>query len=153
MTTDTMVSDKDTKNSSAKTMTGSCLCGSVKFKATGVDGNHGVCHCGTCRKWSGGPTMGVHVESLDFESEDNVTAYISSDWAERGFCKNCGTHLFYRLKEGNMTVVWAGAFDDNEGFELEREIYLDNKPAGYNFAGEHPRMTEHEFLKSLGMVE
>ncbi len=132
---------------------GSCLCGSVKFTASGVSGEHGVCHCGTCRKWSGSPTMGVHVETLEFENEDSVAAYVSSDWAERGFCKNCGTHLFYRLKEGNMIVVWAGAFDPNDNFELASEIYVDSKPDGYNFSGDHPRMTEHEFLKSLGMLE
>ena len=97
--------------------------------------------------------MAVHVEALEFENEDSVTAYDSSDWAQRGFCKNCGTHLFYRLKEGNMIVVWAGAFDHNDGFEIASEIYIDSKPAGYNFAGDHPRMTEQEFLKSIGMME
>jgi hypothetical protein len=143
----------ETANGNGQAMAGGCLCGSVKFTATGVGGDHGVCHCGTCRKWSGGPTMAIHVEGMEFENEDNVKSYVSSDWAERGFCQNCGTHLFYRLRDGSMTVVWAGAFDKNDGFSLANEIYIDSKPAGYNFAGDHPRMTEHEFLKSLGMVE
>jgi hypothetical protein len=26
------------------------------------------------------------------------------------------------------------------------EIFVDNKPAGYAFAGDHPRLTEAEFL-------
>ena len=153
MTTDTMVKSKDTKDTQTMTMAGSCLCGSVKFTAKGVGGDHGVCHCGTCRKWSGGPTMAIHVESMSFENEEKVKAYVSSEWAERGFCQECGTHLFYRLRDGSMTVVWAGAFDKNDGFSLSSEIYIDSKPDGYDFAGDHPRMTEHEFLKSLGMAE
>jgi hypothetical protein len=46
-----------------------------------------------------------------------------------------------------------GAFDDESVFELVGEIYVDEKPPGYNFAGEHPRQTGAEFMASLGISE
>ncbi|MFT6580234.1 MAG: GFA family protein [Alphaproteobacteria bacterium] len=134
-----------------QSMTGRCLCGSVTLTATVKGREHGVCHCSQCRKWSGGPGHAVHFEALEFENDDSVTAYDSSEWAQRGFCNKCGTHLFYRFKENNSFVVWVGAFDDNDSFTLANEIYIDNKPDGYSFAGDHPRLTEQEFLKSMGI--
>ena len=31
------------------------------------------------------------------------------------------------------------------------EIYIDEKPGGYDFAGEHPRLTGEEFMQSIGL--
>lgn len=135
------------------TRTGSCLCGGVTFEAECSSDDYGACHCGMCRKWSGSATMGVHPEKVTFTGEENITAYASSEWAERGFCKTCGTHLFYRMRDGSMTVVWAGTLDDQSGLKLAGEIYIDSKPDGYAFVGDHPRLTEHEFFKSIGMAE
>ena len=44
----------------------------------------------------------------------------------------------------------VGAFDDQSPFRLASEIYIDDKPPGYDFAGDHPRMTGAEFMASLG---
>ncbi len=47
-------------------------------------------------------------------------------------------------------MLFAGVFDDAEAFSLAGEIYIDSKPAGYGFVGDHPRLTEQEFLESIG---
>ena len=132
-------------------MTGECLCGAVKFEADNVQTHHHACHCDTCRHWSGSPTMAASVEKVTFTGEENITLFSSSDWAERGFCRKCGTHLFYRLKENAQTVMWVGSFDDQSAFRLVGEIYIDSKPEGYDFQGDHPRLTEKEFLQSIGV--
>ena len=43
-------------------------------------------------------------------------------------------------------MMSAGTFDDPTPFKLAWEIFIDRKPDGYCFAGEHPRMTEAETL-------
>ncbi len=129
--------------------TGRCLCGAVSYTATDVDPHMHACHCGMCRRWSGGPAMAASVGSIEFQGEEHISRYDSSAWAERGFCSRCGTNLFYRLKETNHHVVWMGTFDDQAPFELVGEIYIDDKPAAYDFAGEHPRQTGEEFMASL----
>ena len=127
---------------------GRCLCGAITFRAEGVEPHFHACHCGMCRRW-GGPAMAARVGSLAFEGEEHLARYDSSAWAERGFCRRCGSHLFYRLKDGDQYVVWTGAFDDPSAFRLAGEIFVDEKPAGYDFAGDHPRQTGAEFLASL----
>ena len=68
----------------------------------------------------------------------------SSDWAERGFCNRCGTHLFYRLKAQGQVILPAGLFDDDTGLEFEHQIFIDRKPPYYTFADNTRDMTEAE---------
>ncbi len=125
---------------------GKCLCGAVKFTAEAVETHHHACHCGMCRRWSGGPLFAAAVNGLKFQGRDQVATYQSSDWAERGFCRRCGTNLFYYLKPADQYMMCVGAFDDPAPFKLIGEIYIDHKPAGYDFAGDLPKMTEAEVL-------
>jgi hypothetical protein len=119
----------------------------VKFVAEGVKERHSACHCEMCRRWCGGaPFFGVRTQSVAFEGAENIARYESSNWAERGFCKTCGTSLFYFLKPMQAYMMSAGSFDEASRFELASEIFVDNKPAGYAFAGDHPRLTEAETL-------
>lgn len=131
------------------TATGKCLCGTVRFEASDVDTHIHGCHCSTCRTWSGGPMLAANVGSVRFEGGEHIRRYDSSAWAERGFCDVCGSNLFYRLKDSDRYILCMGAFDDPSVFELVGEIYVDEKPPGYAFAGDHPRQTGAEFLASL----
>jgi hypothetical protein len=130
--------------------TGKCLCGAVTFSAEEVNPHVHACHCSMCRNWTGGPMQASAVGSVTFSGESHIKRYQSSDWAERGFCAECGTSLFYRFKDPEMYLLATGAFDDSEPFKLVGEIYIDEKPPGYEFAGDHPRITGEEFLASLG---
>ncbi len=117
--------------------TGQCLCGAVRFDARDIENHVHACHCSMCRRWNGGPAMAVAVGSVTFEGEENISRYSSSDWAERGFCRQCGSNLFYLLKPDRY-MMWTGAFDE-QPFHLDGEIFCADKPPWYDFAGEHPR--------------
>ncbi len=129
--------------------TGKCLCGAVTFAAENVDAHVHACHCSMCRGWTGGPMLAATVSGITFTGDEHIKRYASSDWAERGFCAECGSNLFYHLKDPGMYMMATGLFDDAGQFSLAGEIYVDEKPAGYDFAGEHPRLTGEEFLASL----
>lgn len=139
-----------TEDNAAAQLDGSCLCGAVSFTATGVQTHVHACHCSTCRNWSGAAALAASVEAITINGEDNVTRYRSSDWAERGFCSKCGSNLFYHLIDPDQYIVWSGTFDDQTPFKLTGEIYIDEKPQGYDFAGDHPRLTGAEFMASMG---
>jgi hypothetical protein len=126
--------------------TGGCLCGAVRFTADIGDDVH-ACHCNMCRAWGGGPAIVAIAASMELEGD--VARYDSSSWAERGFCARCGSSLFYRLKETDGYYVAMGAFDDQSRFALVDEIYIDEKPTAYDFAGDRPRLTREQFLASL----
>ena len=131
-------------------MTGRCLCGAVTFTAEQVEPAHSACHCGMCRRWSGGAAfLGARTASVAFGGTGTITRYASSDWAERGFCAACGTNLFYFLKPIARYILSTGTFDDQTPFSIGLEIFIDKKPAGYAFAGDHPRWTEAETFARL----
>lgn len=125
-------------------MNGNCLCGSVKLSFNLEEKIFDACHCGTCRKWSGGPLMTVHAGAdVKFQGEEFIKRFNSSDWAERGFCTECGTHLFYYLK-GAFYAVPVGLLEKTEELKFHMQIFTDKKPASYEFANKTEMMTEAE---------
>ncbi len=126
---------------------GKCLCGAVSFTAEEVNPEIVACHCRMCQRVSGGIFITTETKGLAFDGEQHISKYRSSEWAERGFCKRCGTHLFYRLLDRDTYEMCVGVFDDPSDFALASEIFVDRKPDAYALAGEHPRLTEAETLK------
>ncbi len=133
---------------------GHCLCGAVKITATGASDDVGACHCQMCRRWGGGPFMEVDCGSdVIFEGEDKISVFKSSDWAERGFCKNCGTHLFYRIQQTGRHVVPIGLFEASDGLAFKTQVFIDEKPDYYAFANETDNMTGQEVFEKFGGSE
>lgn len=131
------------------TKTGRCLCGSVRFSARAVERHFTACHCGMCQRWGGGPLLSADCKEVSFEGTQHLARYRSSEWAERGFCRTCGTHLFYLYLGKSQYFIPIGAFDDPSEFQLRKEIFIDRKPAGYAFTGEHPRLTEAQAFEEF----
>lgn len=131
--------------------TGKCLCGQVSFTVKSMSQHVGACHCGMCARWAGGPLMAVDCGTeVVFNNEDLITVYNSSEWAERGFCSHCGSHLFYRLKQSLQHMIPAGLFDDNSQFVLGNQVFIDRKPGFYEFANKTATMTEAEVFAKYG---
>lgn len=128
--------------------TGQCLCGAVKFTATPKSGDVGVCHCSMCRKTTAGSYFAVDCgDRLHFENEDKLGVYNSSDWAERGFCTQCGSALFWRLKDKSINIVSVNAFDDAGDVKLDHEVYIDEKPGYYSFAEKTQQLTGAQVME------
>ncbi len=124
-------------------MQGHCLCGAVRFTSPAARAI-GACHCGFCRRWGGGPLLAVHCgPDVRFEGAEHIGVYASSAWAERAFCRHCGTHLFYKLLATGEYFVPAGAFDGDD-FEMASQIFIDKKPGYYEFANDTPKLTEQQ---------
>lgn len=129
---------------------GLCLCGAVRVHMTPRSGNVDACHCTMCRRWSGGPFLGVDSEgALRFEGEEAIAVYASSEWAERGFCRHCGTHLFWRLRAGGHWSVPVGLLDEGEPWRLASQIFIEEKPRWYSFAEPTTNLTGEEVFAKL----
>ena len=104
-----------------------------------------------CRKWSAGPFFAIECgATLKVEDPSQLGIYRSSDWAERCFCKQCGTPLFYRLVGKDFYAVSVEAFDDRGDFALTSQIFVDEKPAYYDFANKTKNMTGAEVFAAFG---
>lgn len=124
---------------------GKCLCGAVTIEATSVKPRVGACHCHMCRRWGGGPLFCVNVgDEPVIAGEEHVKVFDSSPWAERGFCAECGSHLFYRVKQSRAHFVPVGLFEDKGAFVFDHQVFIDEKPAYYELANETQCLTGAE---------
>lgn len=130
-----------------KTRKGSCLCGAVQVTATPKSNSVGACHCVMCRKWGGGPLLAAECgTAVSFEGSEQISIYNSSTWAERGFCRKCGTHLFFRLAEGAHYSIPVGLFDGANEWEFTGQVFIDQKPSFYSFAEKTKNLTKNEIF-------
>jgi hypothetical protein len=107
---------------------GGCLCEAVRFDIVGPMRKVVYCHCGQCRKTSGHyvAATAVDTDKLVFVNDSGLDWYHSSDTADRGFCKHCGSSLFWRPAHGEYLAVMAGALDAPTGLSSREHIYVDD---------------------------
>jgi hypothetical protein len=131
-------------------LTGQCLCGAVTVSMVPARPEIHACHCAMCRRWTGSAFLEIDAAPGTLKVEGPVRVFRSSDWAERANCGTCGAPLWwcYSDPKSEFRAVSAGLFDET-GYALTKEIYIDRKPGGFAFAGDHLRLTEAEVLASL----
>ncbi|MFZ5718124.1 MAG: GFA family protein [Pseudomonadota bacterium] len=93
---------------------GGCLCGAVRFRASGPPRWIGWCHCQSCRKHSGAP-VSVFVAYGQAEVEatrGEIARFRSSPGTTRGFCATCGSTLTCQGEaRPDELHIHVGAFD------------------------------------------
>jgi hypothetical protein len=120
---------------------GSCLCGAVTFEVSGDLPGPDACHCTQCRKTSGHCFASTDIprSALTVHGEDNVTWYRSSEKVRRGFCKTCGSSLFWDPIYKDWTAVAMGAFDGPTGTRLAKHIFVAFKGDYYDITDDLPQ--------------
>ncbi|WP_164116422.1 GFA family protein [Sphingorhabdus sp. Alg239-R122] len=120
---------------------GSCLCGAITIKVEGELAPPDACHCSQCRKQSGHVWASTDVpeERLTITGADNITWYQASEKVRRGFCKTCGSYLFWDPIHHPRTAVAMGAFDTPSGTQLESHIYVADKGDYYDIGDGLPQ--------------
>jgi len=110
-------------------ITGSCLCGGVAFEISGPLRPVIACHCSQCRKQSGHYAAFTSCQNADlkFTSESTLAWYRASASAGRGFCKACGSLLFWKADGRDSTSVAAGSLNGKTGLVTEGHIYCADK--------------------------
>ncbi|MFK7888760.1 MAG: GFA family protein [Gammaproteobacteria bacterium] len=130
---------------------GHCLCGRVTITAEKASDTVCACHCQSCRRWSGGPYIELECgDAVAFSGDEHIRVYDSSEWADRGFCGHCGTHLFYRLKAPGHYMVPVGLFTTDNDLAFERQVFVDEKPHYYDFANSTDNLTGAELFAKFG---
>jgi hypothetical protein len=94
--------------------TGGCQCGAVRYALYAEPTNPHVCHCRMCQKAFGSyfaPLAGVPLGDFAWLKGTPATFH-SSEAVERGFCRDCGTPLFFRYLGRDRISVSLGSLDD-----------------------------------------
>lgn len=97
-------------------VSGSCLCGAVRFEISGGFEHFFLCHCARCRKDTGS-AHAANLFSTTAEirwlsgAETVVTFRLPATRHCKSFCRICGSALPSLQAEGGLLVVPAGALD------------------------------------------
>lgn len=113
---------------------GQCLCGAVRFRVTeGPLSDVALCHCGMCRRWHGhiGAYTDVDRAALVLDAQDDLAWFQSSSFARRGFCRHCGSSLFWDAPERSTISIAAGALETPTRLSTRLQIFTEDRADYY----------------------
>ena len=114
-------------------ITGGCLCGRVRYRASAEPLFTANCHCKHCQKTSGSPfstVLGLPRESLVLEGalvsyEDKDTE--SGMAVNRKFCGHCGSPIVSEVTAAPAVVfLKSGSLDDTSQVKPQMDIWCDH---------------------------
>lgn len=122
-------------------LSGSCLCGNVRFTIDAELGAPIACHCSQCRKQSGHYFASANVAktALAVSGAESLGWYQASAKVRRGFCRNCGSFLFWEPLARDWISIAMGALDGPTGVQLERHIFVADNGDYYTIADGLPQ--------------
>lgn len=124
----------------ATAVTGRCLCGAVRFEVKPPLREVSICHCGQCRRWHGhiGAYTAVPRGNLALTESRGLSWFASSGFARRGFCRDCGSSLFWERNEGDTISITAGSLDSPTGLQTALQIFAHDKGDYYELDPKTP---------------
>jgi hypothetical protein len=110
---------------------GGCLCGAVRFVASGRPKGVYWCHCDSCRKHSGAPvSVFVAFERAAYTvTKGEITKFDSTPGrTTRGFCAKCGSTLTCEVVSlPTETHFHVGAFDEAARLQPTRHVFPNER--------------------------
>ncbi len=110
-------------------MTGGCQCGAVRYALHAPPTNPHICHCRMCQKAFGNffaPFFSVPVARFEITRGD-LAIFTSSDIAERGFCRNCGTPLTIHNVGDPTLYVSIGSLDEPARVVPAKQVGIEGR--------------------------
>lgn len=120
---------------SGERATGGCLCGAVRFTATGRPLRVGLCHCLDCRKHHGALFHASAIFPVSAVTVEGETR----EFRWRFFCPVCGSSVFSRSDD--EIEVHLGALDAPDRFMPTYELWTIRREA---FLPPFPVANRHE---------
>lgn len=128
-------------------VTGSCLCGRIKYQIKGELFAALNCHCSMCRKAQGAAFRSrARVRAVDFHwvaGEDLLTFYESSPGNHRGFCRICGSPILTKFdSDPSIFSVPLGPLDGDPGIRPQMNVFVGSKAPWFEITDDLPQFTE-----------
>jgi hypothetical protein len=145
----------------AQRVSGGCACGRVRYTAQVDDFDAYLCHCRTCQRSTGSISIAFkNLKAANVSWETEPDWYDSSPIARRPYCRDCGTSLGFRFKEGseNMDLTVA-SFDDpapfapkhHFGSESIHRAWLNTEGLPETRTDEHQKLVD-KWVEAVGKV-
>ncbi len=118
-----------------QTLTGSCLCGALRYSVVGDPVRFMHCHCSRCRKATGtGHASNLFVKDpvISWVGDSGLVKDYKVPEAERftrTFCTQCGGPLPREIPDMKLLMIPAGTLDDEPNIRPQAYIFKDSKAA------------------------
>lgn len=106
---------------------GGCACRGVRFRLFGELRDVYNCHCERCRRITGHylAATAVHTDQIAFDSDLTLSWYDPVQTVHYGFCKTCGSTLFWKTDEDpDKLCIAAGTLDQPTGLRTTKAWYV-----------------------------
>lgn len=115
-------------------ITGGRQCGAIRYRLAKKPERAAICFCRMCQKASGN-YFAAHVSSTDDDlswTRGTLAIFRSSEAAERGFCRDCGTPLTYVVRGSGKISITAGSLDDPDIVAPSKAFGLEGRPGWFD---------------------
>jgi hypothetical protein len=129
-------------------LSGSCLCGSIKYSVDADPIMTAACHCKDCQKQTGtaySVIVGVPAAAVSVDGDTMktfvTTGQESHQSVNRHFCGNCGSPLMTNADVmPELTFIKGGTLDDPSCVEVGAEIWCDSRASTSVLGADLPKM-------------
>jgi hypothetical protein len=128
-------------------LSGSCLCGGIKYEIDGALFEALNCHCSMCRKAQGAAFRSrARVRAADLRllaGAELLTFYESSPGNRRGFCRVCGSPVMTKFDtDGSVFSLSLGPLDGDPGIRPKMHVHVASKAPWFAIADDLPQFAE-----------
>jgi hypothetical protein len=90
-----------------------------------------LCHCTECRRWAGhawaaSATLSEHLHFTEERGLRWIDSPDSAHDARRGFCRECGSSLFWHAPGRDRISLAAGSLDAPTGIATQGQIWASS---------------------------
>ncbi|HEX9769827.1 MAG TPA: GFA family protein [Kiloniellales bacterium] len=128
---------------------GGCLCGAVRYRVSAPLAPVLACHCRQCRRMSGHyfAATAAPRDAFEITESSGLAWFASSERSRRGFCKVCGSSLFFDHGPNEPIGISAGSLDGDPPLALAAHIYVDEAGHYYELTDKAERFTGDEWRR------
>jgi len=115
-------------------VSGGCLCGTVRYRATADHRDGYYCHCRMCQLAFGNTRAAfINVKKAQLEWTSGApTCYASTKFSRRGFCNRCGTPLSFEYLDSDNIDLSVGSLDDPAAFTPTSHFAVESRIANWH---------------------
>ena len=135
--------------SETSALTGGCLCGAVRYRATPDHREGYYCHCRMCQLAFGNTRAAFLNLRKDQVAWTRVQPnyHASSKFARRGFCSLCGTPLSFEYLDSEHMDLSVGSLDDPATLTPVSHFAVETRIANWHAEDGLPGQRLDEHLK------